>query len=197
MVCRDCILLDHQGHEYKGYKEECEASCNVLKQSVASCDGVIPPITEAIANGEKMLEQIAARKEEVTKEIKETFEELKALLDKRCNDLLMETEEIANAKRSSVMKQLDGFRKLVKQVSHGCHLVSSVSERTDPGEVLSVKKLITNQLEKCIEEYKKLPLEIEENELILAPLGTDVITSQLNQFGGVFEVLVDPINVFH
>uniref|UniRef100_A0A1X7V8Y4 B box-type domain-containing protein n=1 Tax=Amphimedon queenslandica TaxID=400682 RepID=A0A1X7V8Y4_AMPQE len=31
VVCRDCILLDHQGHEYKGYKEECEASCNVLK----------------------------------------------------------------------------------------------------------------------------------------------------------------------
>ncbi|XP_011402756.1 PREDICTED: E3 ubiquitin-protein ligase rnf168-like [Amphimedon queenslandica] len=123
-----------------------------LLQSVASCDEVIPPITEAIANGEKMLEQIATRKEEVTKEIQETFEELKALLGKRCNDLLMETEEIANAKRSSVMKQLDGFRKLVKQVSCGCHLVSSVSERTDPGEILSVKKLITNQLENCIED---------------------------------------------
>ncbi|XP_011408250.1 PREDICTED: tripartite motif-containing protein 2-like [Amphimedon queenslandica] len=132
-----------------------------------------------------MLEQIATRKEEVRQEIKETFEELKAALDKRCNDLLMETEEIASAKRNSVEKQLDGFRKLVKQVSHGHRIASSVSERTDPGEVLSVKKLITNQLEECIEEYKKLPLEIEEIEVIIARLGTPALSKEISKFGSV------------
>ena len=188
LSCLNCLPTKHKEHAYDDFIDVGETARKALKQSVASCDGVIPPVTEAIANGEKVLQQIATRKEEVSKEIKETFEELKAVLDKRCNDLLMETEEIASAKRNSVEKQLDGFRKLVKQVSHGRHLASSVSERTDPGEVLSVKKLITNQLEECIEEYKKLPLEIEENEAIVTHLDTSSLSKEINEFGGVFEL---------
>ena len=195
LVCQICLNIHHKSHNYNYYLDEGDAAREALKQSVASCDGVIPPVTEAIANGEKMLQQIATRKEEVRKEIKETFEELKAVLDKRCNDLLMETEEIASAKRNSVEKQMNGFRKLVKQVSHGRHLASSVSERTDPGEVLSVKKLITNQLEECIEEYKKLPLEIEENEAILTRLDTTTMSNEICKYGGVFEVDPDLYSV--
>ena len=185
LVCQICLNIHHKSHNYNYYVDEGDTARKALKESVASCDGVIPPVTEAIANGEKMLEQIATRKEEVRQEIKEKFEELKAALDKRCNDLLMETEEIASAKRNSVEKQLDGFRKLVKQVSHGRDLASSVSERTDPGEVLSVKKLITNQLEECIEEYKKLPLEIEEIEVIVARLDTSALSKGISKFGSV------------
>ena len=187
LVCPNCLPIKHKDHNIEDYIDVGETARKALKQSVASCDGVIPPVTEAIANGEKMLQQIATSKEEVSKEIKETFEELKAVLDKRCNDLLMETEEIASAKRNSVEKQLEGFRKLVKQVSHGCHLASSVSERTDPGEVLSVKKLITNQLEECIEEYKKLPLEIEDKKVVLECLDTTAISNEILKFGSVFE----------
>ncbi|XP_019859672.1 PREDICTED: E3 ubiquitin-protein ligase TRIM71-like [Amphimedon queenslandica] len=188
LVCQICLNIHHKSHNYNYYLDEGDAACEALKQSVASCNGVIPPVTEAIANGEKMLEQIATRKEEVRQEIKETFEELKAVLDKRCNDLLMETEEIASAKRNYVKKQLDRFHKLVKQVSHGRYLASSVSERTDPGEVLSVKKLITNQLEECIEEYKKLPLELEEKGAILTHLDTSSLSKEINEFGNVSEV---------
>ena len=197
LVCPNCLPIKHNSHmdKIEDYIDVGETARKALKQSVASYDGVIPPVTEAIANGEKMLEQIATRKEEVSKKIKETFEELKAVLDKRCNDLLMETEEIASAKRNSVEKQLEGFRKLVKQVSHGRHLASSVSERADPGEVLSVKKLITNQLEECIEEYKKLPLEIEENEAILTRLDTATMSNEICKYGGVFEVDPDLYSV--
>ena len=187
LSCLNCLPTKHKDHAYDDYIDVGETARKALKQSVSGCDGVIPPVTEAIANGEKMLEQIATNKEEVSKEIKETFEKLKAVLDKRCNDLLMETEEIASIKRNSVEKQLDGFRKLVKQVSHGCHLASSVSERTDPGEVLSVKKLITNQLEECIEEYKKLPLEIEDKKVVFTCLDTTTISNELLKFGSVFE----------
>ena len=195
LVCQICLNVKHKSHNYNDYLDEGEAARKALKESVASCDGVIPPVTEAIANGEKMLEQIAAHKEEVRQEIKEKFEELKAALDKRCNDLLMETEEIDSAKRNSVEKQLDEFRKLVKQVSHGRDLASSVSERTDPGEVLSVKKLITNQLEECIEEYKKLPLEIEDKGAILTRLDTSTLSKKINEFGSVSEVDIDAYSI--
>ncbi|XP_011409436.1 PREDICTED: tripartite motif-containing protein 2-like, partial [Amphimedon queenslandica] len=61
------------------------------------------------------------------------------------------------------------------------------SERTDPGEVLSVKKLITNQLEECIEEYKKLPLEIEDKGAILTLVDTSTLNKEINEFGSFLE----------
>ena len=190
LVCPNCLPIHHNSHmdKIEDYIDLGETARKALKQSVASCDGVIPPVTVAIANGEKMLQQIATCKEEASKEIKETFEKLKSVLDERCNDLLMETEEIASVKKNSVEKQLDGFRKLVKQVTYGCQLASSLSERTDPGEVLSVGKLITNQLEKAVEEYKKLPLEIEENEAIVTCLDVPTLSNEIKKFGSVFEI---------
>ena len=187
LVCQVCNLK-HKNHNCDDYLDGHNAALEALKQSVSSCDGIIPPVNEAIANGEKRLQQIATRKVQVSKQIKETFAELKAVLDKRCNDLIKDTEEIANNKTSSVEKQLDGFCKLVKQVSHGCGLASSVSKRTDPGEVLSVKKLITNQLDQCLVDYKKLTLEIKENEEMLTRLNTTGIRKAISEFGGVFEV---------
>ena len=187
LVCQVCLNVKHKSHNYDDYLDGRDAALEALKQSVSSCDGIIPPVNEAIANGEKRLQQIATRKEEVSKQIKKTFAELKAVLDKRCNDLIKDTEEIASNKTSSVEKQLDGFRTLVKQVSHGCRLASSVSERTDPGEVLSVKKLITNQLDQCLVDYKKLTLEIKENEEMLTRLNTTGIRKAISEFGGVFE----------
>uniref|UniRef100_A0A1X7TMB9 Uncharacterized protein n=1 Tax=Amphimedon queenslandica TaxID=400682 RepID=A0A1X7TMB9_AMPQE len=68
----------------------------------------------------------------------------------------------------------------------------ALSERTDPGEVLSVKKLITNQLEECIEEYKKLPLEIEENQVIWTCLAASTMSNEIHNYGSVFGVYIDP-----
>ena len=187
LVCPNCLLTKHKDHKIVESTDMGDTAREALKQSVSSCDGIIPPVNEAIANGEQRSQQIATRKVEVSKQIKETFAELKAVLDKRCNDLIKDTEEIASNKTSSVEKQLDGFRKLVKQVSHGCHLASSVSKRTDPGEVLSVKKLITNQLDQCLVDYKKLTLEIKENEEMLVRLNTTGIRKAISEFGGVFE----------
>ena len=186
LICRDCLLIKHKDHKIVESTDMGDTAREALKQSVSSCDGIIPPVNEAIANGEKRLQQIATRKVQVSKQIKETFAELKAVLDKRCNDLIKDTEEIASNKTSSVEKQLDGFRKLVKQVSHGCRLASSVSKRTDPGEVVSVKKLITNQLDQCLVDYKKLTLEIKENEKMLTRLNTTGIRKAISEFGGVF-----------
>ena len=187
LICRDCPLIKHKDHNIVESTDMGDTAREALKQSVSSCDGIIPPVNEAIANGEKRLQQIATRKVQVSKQIKKTFAELKAVLDKRCNDLIKDTEEIASTKTSSVEKQLDEFHKLVKQFSHGCRLASSVSERTDPGEVLSVKKLITNQLDQCLVDYKKLTLEIKENEEMFTRLNTTGIRKVISEFGGVFE----------
>uniref|UniRef100_A0A1X7SLI8 RING-type domain-containing protein n=1 Tax=Amphimedon queenslandica TaxID=400682 RepID=A0A1X7SLI8_AMPQE len=64
LVCPNCLPIKHKDHNIEDYIDVGETARKALKESVASCDGVIPPVTEAIANGEKMLEQIATRKEE-------------------------------------------------------------------------------------------------------------------------------------
>ena len=197
LVCRDCFIVTHKDHKRIEYTEEGDAAREALKESAAKCNEakVSGTFTESIANGEKMLRQIDTRKEEIEKEIEETFTILKTVLEERRRFLLAETEEIANAKKESVQKQLNEFRRLENGVVLGCQLAESVSECVDSGEVLSIKKLITNQLEKCLKASKEHPREIQEDGVILTKLEAAGISDEINKFGGVLEVDIDRYSI--
>ena len=135
-----------------------------------------------------MLQQIDERKEEVKKEIEETFETLQAALEDRRRELLAETEEIANDKKASVKKQLGEFRRIENGVLLGCQLAGSVSECVDSGEVLSIKKLITDRLEQCLVACKEEPREINENEAVITRLEVTDMSNEISKFGGVFDI---------
>uniref|UniRef100_A0A1X7TQV7 Uncharacterized protein n=1 Tax=Amphimedon queenslandica TaxID=400682 RepID=A0A1X7TQV7_AMPQE len=47
----------------------------------------------------------------------------------------------------------------------------------------------------CIEEYKKLPLEIEEKGAILTRLDTSTLSKEINEFGSVSEVDIDAYSI--
>ena len=67
LACRDCILVTHKDHKYHDYVEEGDAAREALKQIGAKCNEakLSGTFAESITNGEKMLQQIEARKEEV------------------------------------------------------------------------------------------------------------------------------------
>ena len=190
LICRDCIIITHKDHKYHDYVEEGDAAREALKQIGATCNEakLLGTFAKSIANGEKMMQQIDTRKEEVKKEIEETFETLKAALEDRCKELLAETEEIANNKKASVKKQLGEFRRIENGVLLGCQLAGSVSECVDSGEVLSIKKLITDRLEECLVACKEEPREINENEVIMTQLKATDMSNEIRKFGGVFEI---------
>ena len=190
LACRDCILVTHKDHKYHDYVEEGDTAREALKQIGAKCNeaNLSGTFAESIANGEKMLQQIEARKEEVKKEIEETFETFQAALEERRRELLAETEEIANDKKASVKKQLGEFRRIENGVLLGCQLAGSVSECVDSGEVLSIKKLITDRLEQCLVACKEEPREINENEVIVTRLKATDMSNEISKFGGVFEI---------
>ena len=190
LACRDCILVIHKDHKYHDYVEEGDAAREALKQIGAKCNEtkLSGTFAESIANGEKMLQQIEARKEEVKKEIKETFETLQADLEERHRELLVETEEITNDKKASVKKQLNEFRRIENGVLLGCQLAGSVSECVDSGEVLSIKKLITDRLEQCLVACKEEPREINKNEMIMTRLKVTDMRNEISKFGSVSEI---------
>ncbi|XP_011407248.1 PREDICTED: E3 ubiquitin-protein ligase TRIM71-like [Amphimedon queenslandica] len=197
LVCRDCFIVTHKDHNRIEYTEEGDAAREALKESAAKCHEakVSGTFFESIANGEEMLRQIDTRKEEIEKEIEETFTKLKTILEERRRYLLAETEEIASAKKESVKKQLNEFQRLENGVLLGCQLAQSVSECVDSGEVLSIKKLITDQLERCLKASKEHPREIQEDGVILTKLEAVGISNEINGFGGVFEVDPDRYSI--
>ena len=63
-----------------------------------------------------------------------------------------------------------------------------MSECVDSGEVLSIKKLITDRLEECLVACKEEPREINENEVIMTQLKATDMSNEIRKFGGVFEI---------
>lgn len=188
LACRDCILVDHKDHNYIETIKEGDTAREALKKSVTSCVGVIDAVNEAIGNGEVMLRKVDARKKEVDEEIQDTFSSLQSTLEKRCKALLMDAEEIASRKRTVINNQLKDFHKLKEQVSYASQQALSVIECRNLEEVLSVKKLIIDQVTQCDTVFKESSFDIKENEAILTHLDNTTLANKIDHFGGVFEV---------
>ena len=195
LVCRDCILVDHKDHKYGDFVKVSDSSKVELKQCLANCNKVIDTANDALANGNKILQLIEKREGEVNKEIVEVFDKLQAILESRRKALLNQSKEIANKKRKGVKNQLEAFEKLKKEVCYASQLTVAVVDSDDSGEILSISKLIKDQLAHCVEVFETTSFEIAENEKMFTNLDVTSMSNDINRFGGVSAV-VDPSGCF-
>ena len=196
LVCRDCIVIGHKKHQLDDYVKVADSSKEELKQCLGSANKVvvIDEINNTIAKGNEMLQKIEKREVVVNKEIKKAFNVLQATLESRCKALLNQSKEIANKKRKGVKNQLKAFEKLKKEVCYASQLTVAVVDSDDSGEILSISKLIKDQLAHCIEVFETTSFEIAENEKIFTSLDVTSMTNDINRFGGASAI--DPSGCF-
>ena len=188
LVCRDCIVVGHKDHELDDYVKVTDSSKKELKQCLTNCNKVIDTAEDALANGNKMLQLIEKREGEVNKEIEEVFDKLQAILESRRKALLNQSKEIANKKRKAVKNQLEAFEKLKKEVCYANQLTVAVVESDDSGEILSISKLIKDQLAHCFQVFEATSFEIAENEKMFTSLDVTSMSNVINTFGGVLAI---------
>ena len=194
LVCRDCIVIGHKDHQLDDYVKVSDSSKEELKQCLANCNKVIDTANDALANGNNMLQLIEKHEGEVNKEIEEVFDKLQAILESRRKVLHNQLNEIANKKRKGVKNQLATFEKLKKEVCYASQLTVAVVHSDDSGEILSISKLIKDQLAHFIEVFETSSFEIAETETMLTSLDVTSMSNDINRFGGVSAI--DPSYCF-
>jgi sugar lactone lactonase YvrE len=188
LACRDCILVHHKDHQYGDCDDVASDSCKEeMKQCASKVDSnkIMAVVDGALDNGAQMVKEIEKREGEVKAEINEAFDLLQHELESRRKYLLHKTEEIASNKKMSLSNQMETFDRLKGSVSQASKLIEAIVESNDSGEILSIKKLIKDQITRCANKFEELNFKIEANEKMFASFDVTTMKSKINSFGGV------------
>ena len=101
LICRDCTIIDHNGHNFNFLKKCAPESRKTLRDSLAP----LRKVQADIARAEKKLNateaQVDTQKNEVCKSLEQSFDHLKALLDQRKVELVKKAIALAQEKKCS------------------------------------------------------------------------------------------------
>ena len=192
ITCRNCVILNHKDHLCGDLDEDelADNSFSHLKTSLEECDEIIAALDAGVGKCEKMIQSIQSHKKAVDKEIKNVFDMLMKAVAKRQKELLDKNEEIAIGKVSKISIQAEGFAKLKNQAMHGRRFANNVLLTHQANELLSTKKVIEGQLERCKSNFSKLPRDPQENSHVGLMLEYSSIVDSIMQFGML--MVVDP-----
>jgi hypothetical protein len=146
VICRDCTIVDHKGHEYNFVEQVYTAQCAEIKTAIAraaSIDAALAAAIEAVADTERSVEANATG----------TLEEILAIAARRIDDVRRWEQGLADevaALRGSKGKQLAAQRGDLEAAL--ARLRSSVAFAEDAFgagskvDVLSAKTLLVSRL---------------------------------------------------
>ena len=105
LVCRDCVVKDHRDHEYEFVKKAAPETKKKLMEHLTPLCEVQAGIQGAVRNVEEAKAEIVAMDESMTTSIKQSFQELRDILDKREKELLAETAATVEKKMNNLTVQ--------------------------------------------------------------------------------------------
>ena len=105
LICRDCVVKVHRDHEYEFIKIAAPETKKKLMEHLTPLCEVQAGIQGAVRNVKGAKAEIVAMDESMTTSIKQSFQELRDILDKREKELLAETAATVEKKMNNLTVQ--------------------------------------------------------------------------------------------
>ena len=163
LVCRDCILYDHREHKSDFVKKCATESRKALCQSFAPLQKIQADI--AHAKDAIVLEKciITSQSEDVCAKMHQSFDELKAILDQRKAELVMQANKLAQSKMDTLTGQVKVLQVAQAEIQSLIELVERNVTNSSDHDLMSIRK----QLQAKLEEEEK-----RHSNLCLTPAAT-------------------------
>ena len=163
LICRDCVLYDHQEHR-SNFVKKCAIECRKqLHGSLLPLRKVQTNITDADKKLVATEAQVVAQKKEICQTIKQSFGQLKAVLEQRETELLSKTVTLAQEKVDALTAQRKGLQVAETEIQNLVEFVERNVENTSDQDLM----LIHTQLQAKMEEEEK-----RHQQISLAPATT-------------------------
>ena len=183
LVCRDCITIAHKDHTYSHIYNMSDKEKEAFRNEVESVNDAIGMLEEAIGKTKQMREQVQVHEKEAANRIDKMSKDLKQAVEDRRKVLRLRCEEIAQGKDSALSDQLNELQCLRDKIAFAkMHVVDAIDNHT-PEELLSVKKAMKVQVNRIMEIYRRLPLQLKENEVINTSFDLDPLVEEIAKLG--------------
>ena len=197
LICRDCTIIDHNGHNFNFLKKCAPESRKTLRDSLAPLQKVQADIAGAEKTVDAEQVKVDAQKKEVCKSIKQSFDKLRALLDQREVELVKKAGTLAQEKKDVLTAQKKGFQVAQTEIQILVELVEQSIESTSDQDLMCIRTQLQTKMEEEEKRHRQLSLEPTATaDIACNPPSPDAIPKQL---GAVFDrsipqVLLQNIN---
>ena len=151
LICRDCVLYDHQEHKSDFLKKCATESRKSL------CDSLIPlrSVQASIADATKKLvtteAQVDAQEKDICQTIKQSFGRLKAILEQREIELLNKAAILAQQKKDALTAQMKSLQMAETEIQSLVDYVERNVANTSDQDLI----VICTKLQAKVEEEEK------------------------------------------
>ena len=184
LICRDCTVIDHNGHKFNFLKKCATESRKSLHNSLTPLRKVQANITGADKKLVATEVQVDAQEKEVCQTIKRSFAQLKAILEQRETELLNKAVTLAQEKKDALMAQRKSLQMAETEIQSLVEFVERNVENTSDQDLMVIRTQLQAKMEEEEKRHQQLSLEPATTaDIAYDPPPPDAIPSYL---GGVY-----------
>ena len=159
LICRDCTVIDHNGHNFNFLKKCAPESRKTLRDSLAP----LRKVQADIAGAEKKLNateaQVDTQKNKVCKSLEQSFDQLKALLDQRKAELVKNAIALAQEKKDALAAQRKGLQVAQAEIQSLVEFVERNVENTSDQDLMGIRTQLQTKVEEEEKRHQQLSVE--------------------------------------
>ena len=159
LICRDCTIIEHKEHKFEFVKKCAPEGRKRLRESLAP----LQEVRADMAGAEKRVVSEEAKaerqREEVCGAIQQSFEQLKAVLERRKAELAGKVCSLAQEKKNALAAQKTVLQVAQKEIQLLTELVERNAESTSDQDLMSIRRQLQSKMEEEEKHHRQLSLE--------------------------------------
>ena len=159
LICRDCIVIEHKEHKFEFVKKSAPEGRRRLRESLAP----LQEVRADVAGAEKWVvseeAKVERQREEVCGAIQQSFEQLKAVLERRKAELVGKVCSLAQEKKNALAAQKTVLQVAQKEIQLLTELVERNVESTSDQDLMSIRRQLQSKMEEEEKHHRQLSLE--------------------------------------
>jgi hypothetical protein len=160
LVCRDCVVKVHRDHEYEFVKIAAPETKKKLMEHLTPLGEIQAGIQGAVRNVEGAKAGIIAMDESMTTSIKQSFQELRDILDKREKELLAETAATVEKKMTNLTVQQKKLEMSSGTIQSLVEFVERSVENATDEELMTIHTQMMTRISEETEKQQRANTEL-------------------------------------
>ena len=159
LICRDCTIIEHKEHKFEFVKKCAPEGRRRLRESLAPLQEVQADMAGAEKRVVSEEAKVERQREEVCGAIQQSFEQLKAVLERRKAELVGKVSSLAQEKKNALAAQKTVLQVAQKEIQLLTELVERNVESTSNQDLMSIRRQLQSKMEEEEKHHRQLSLE--------------------------------------
>ena len=168
-ICRDCTIVDHQGHKYGFVEDVAEEEKQKMQNDLNEVKQRKGRVVQGIVNLKKFDESLEAKKNSTISEINQHFRELATTLELRRTEMVEKAVSITNTKQKQVQAQLEILEVALASCESSIEFTEQAFTNGNDTQILSMEKYILQSLEQLKTANDQTEPCVAENMIFFIP----------------------------